>query len=1827
MKYKIKKCLSIMLTLCMVLSLLSGATVTANADGGVTKLYVNGVDMLSKSSAAPTGVSYNIDTNTLTLNNTNLNVKTQQRISNSNSSTYAIIYAYGGDLTIELKGQNTITYSENASYGVTYSTGIFCDNTNLTFKGDGSLNLKNKVSTGETIGIYCNSGNLTIDNTTVQCDKDKSDTDLKGNAYGVSLIGGTLTMNGGNLEVYTRDVSGGSKVAVGIAFSSGTAEHKLTGDAELVAVAGENGLASDYSYGIKIDSNKGLKLENIGENARLYFSGKTDVVSFFGSNTSFVKTTEGTLSVKSSTTYNALSDSMSEANYSGSAQITKDHISANYNDKTIEITKKVNYASAALTMKGYKAGRAINNAAIEGTAAAVGLSGITLDGFYTDAECSSAASGNFDSTQAYFAKVSITKTSEYSLKLVNGIPTAVTLDGKAATKYDSGSGYLVFDMGTPGANVNTTRVTTLDLSTIGSSNTQGAIYDDSTKTYTNEDEGWTWDSGSKTLTLENCTIEVEDKGHGIIFPESNVKLILKGTNRVIGGKANNTACALYQSGNYSSITVSEENGSTGTLTAGTNSTDSVIRCGTFTLNSGTVTLENTNASQYNSGSGLELAQNLKVTGGTLNALGFKYSGITCLSKATISGGHVTVSGNRHAIEGNAGNAIGNRELNIDNGEKLRIKAGDSADTAKKTTDEDIYRQAKYIDIDFNPTSEPAVFTDGFGGTVVKEKLSEYTKGTTKHGDYTFAGWFDEAGTELTDTSKAENDTTYTARWKAANGKFVRTKALDFSNSSDTSWQTGCIQSGSAWVNQEEGWQWDRGTLTLFGATIDVPETAEAEAAIKLPRTSTINIHSDANIVRNSGVSTAGAEQNGNGIFAIGALTVEDEGKGTLSISGKTAGLYAEGNLDINAAFTAEATGTGGIAVLSDYNVNLYPRWSVKEPAGGTVINDHLHCIADNSGNPAAKAVIDIGPATFTDGFGNSIDKTTVETYSEGQTKHPSKTEYTFAGWYDEKGSKLHDSETPQDGMLYTAKWKNAGGKTVRTTNLDLIKLNSSNYVQYGATYNSATSTYTNGAEGWTWNSASSILTLDDCTIDTMGEPGIEYNNSMTIKLIGSNVVKATATSSEANDKVCGIDFRGNQLTIMSDDTKSTLETLGTYAGIGSSDSKGTVVIQSGTVTAEGINGVDCRSLEVSGGILNGKGTKNGIFVEGSRYTSYTSAIQNNGVVNATGGEYGINSNTPLTVEGTLTAQGGSKQAVLINGDTTALTLGRDRIADTNTKPEAGKGKYDPDKIASYKWLHVRLAETYTVTYNINGGTEVDPVPVMENNNKLNQPDNPTKEGYNFVGWYKDEALTRVWDFANDTVTSDMTLYAKWSEVPVYSISGIVDRAQNSGTLTPVSGATVELKKGSEVIANAETNAKGEYILIGVPSGEYNIVVTKDNSDGTTEVMTKLITVSGADQTDINITLPEGKVSAIVEVKADVPPVLVGGLDAEVTENHGQGGKTVEVKLSVKKTDAENSSGAAEIKKISGGQVLEYLDVDIEKTVKDLTTGNKDDDLSGDIFETSQVLEIVVPFQTSGRKGIKVYRHHTAANGTDETKAFTSLKTRPDAAYEDGTYYVGDGFVVIYTNKFSTYAIGYTKPSGSHNVQKPEITANNGGKAELSTNGTTATITPDEGYEIESVLLNGKDMGKVNEVTGLKTGDKLVVTFRKTAGEDTDMDNRIKQQLGKTWLMARSERTAGKNVKVTFKTDEDTKALLEEIQNAGYTVKYRYFRSLKKSAKKNAASYKTMYTKPVTTYWNTYGQKGKMYYYRVSILVYDKDGKQMAKTNLSQCKYANRLWTK
>ena len=203
-----------------------------------------------------------------------------------------------------------------------------------------------------------------------------------------------------------------------------------------------------------------------------------------------------------------------------------------------------------------------------------------------------------------------------------------------------------------------------------------------------------------------------------------------------------------------------------------------------------------------------------------------------------------------------------------------------------------------------------------------------------------------------------------------------------------------------------------------------------------------------------------------------------------------------------------------------------------------------------------------------------------------------------------------------------------------------------------------------------------------------------------------------------------------------------------------------------------------------------------------------------------------------------------------------------------------------------------------------------------------------------------------------------------------------------------------------------------------------------------------------------------------------------------------------------------------------------------------------------------------------------------------------------------------------TGSLTPYYVASSGGSHVSKVQKPEITIIGSGKADLSADGRTATITAAAGHELVSVVLNGKEMGKVEKLTGLKTGDKATITFRAKTDGKAEMDKIIAQKASKLTLMARSKKTAKLNIKVVVKGD------LKAITDAGYTVKYKFYRSTKKSA-----GYKAVLTKKAPTYYNTYGKKGTMYYYKARVMIYDKNGNFVAQTALKQCKYANRLWTK
>lgn len=70
---------------------------------------------------------------------------------------------------------------------------------------------------------------------------------------------------------------------------------------------------------------------------------------------------------------------------------------------------------------------------------------------------------------------------------------------------------------------------------------------------------------------------------------------------------------------------------------------------------------------------------------------------------------------------------------------------------------------------------------------------------------------------------------------------------------------------------------------------------------------------------------------------------------------------------------------------------------------------------------------------------------------------------------------------------------------------------------------------------------------------------------------------------------------------------------------------------------------------------------------------------------------------------------------------------------------------------------------YTVTFDAQGGSAVASVSV-EHGKTFTQPSAPVKAPFSFGGWYKESGCTTLWNFATDTVTSDMTLYAQWTTI-------------------------------------------------------------------------------------------------------------------------------------------------------------------------------------------------------------------------------------------------------------------------------------------------------------------------------------------------------------------------------------------------------------------------------------------------------------------------------
>ena len=110
-----------------------------------------------------------------------------------------------------------------------------------------------------------------------------------------------------------------------------------------------------------------------------------------------------------------------------------------------------------------------------------------------------------------------------------------------------------------------------------------------------------------------------------------------------------------------------------------------------------------------------------------------------------------------------------------------------------------------------------------------------------------------------------------------------------------------------------------------------------------------------------------------------------------------------------------------------------------------------------------------------------------------------------------------------------------------------------------------------------------------------------------------------------------------------------------------------------------------------------------------------------------------------------------------------------------------------DHITLYaKWTKNR----YTVTFDVDGQTDLIPSVSVEHGNGVSKPTNPTKEGYTFDGWYTDAAYTNKYALWGDSITRNTTFYARWNVNP-YELT-IHDTDTDATTKSYDYGTTIKL---------------------------------------------------------------------------------------------------------------------------------------------------------------------------------------------------------------------------------------------------------------------------------------------------------------------------------------------------------------------------------------------------------------------------------------------------
>lgn len=255
----------------------------------------------------------------------------------------------------------------------------------------------------------------------------------------------------------------------------------------------------------------------------------------------------------------------------------------------------------------------------------------------------------------------------------------------------------------------------------------------------------------------------------------------------------------------------------------------------------------------------------------------------------------------------------------------------------------------------------------------------------------------------------------------------------------------------------------------------------------------------------------------------------------------------------------------------------------------------------------------------------------------------------------------------------------------------------------------------------------------------------------------------------------------------------------------------------------------------------------------------------------------------------------------------------------------------------------------------------------------------------------------------------------------YGVSGEVHENGDD----PAEGVKVTLVLGDREIASTTTDDKGKYSFGNVAPGVYNLVAKKGGI-----IMTVKVEVISKDVSVDTITMPKGKTNSVVEVKSEKPgetvEAVVGNLETvfkttgddkpftDEDQTVVNGGGSVEIKLTVTKTDTGATSEEIKNQLSDKTNVGLRLELKVSKTVTEFSGSSE----TTPVTDTDVLLETIIrlPAELQGKDSYTVYRLH----GTD-VHTLTAQKNANGEFIEVS----GDKTAItIHAKLYSEYVIAY-----------------------------------------------------------------------------------------------------------------------------------------------------------------------------------------------------------